>query len=142
MLILCARACVHIEEFYAQKCLYDRVVEFSQLFRTALPDLYEHFESEEVSLQSWALPWFEYLLSKELPIECVSRLWDVYFSQEDGLDLHPFICLAILRTSKDFLDELESCEIVGFLGRLPQLDVEFIVNEAISLRAELLLAVQ
>ena len=41
--------------------------------------------------------------------ECTLRLWDTYFSSEEGWDLHIYVCLAILRqcsvsTSLCFID--------------------------------------
>lgn len=104
---------------------------FLTLFRTLLPDLYAHFEDEDVisdNNSSWSYLWITGLLAKELPIECVARLWDTYFSIDVNFfgDLHVYVCLAILSFLKDNLEELEQSEISGTLGRLPLLDMDHV----------------
>lgn len=62
------------------------------MFRMLLPELHNHFgkfikfyhvilDEEEVNFRYWAASWFENFLSKELPIECVLRLYDAYFAK-------------------------------------------------------------
>ncbi|RUO95801.1 rab-GTPase-TBC domain-containing protein [Jimgerdemannia flammicorona] len=104
------------------------------LFRFGIPDLYpfmsnslrqgEHYICYKVDLNEWATSWLQYLLAKELQPENLMRLWDTYFAIPDPLDFHPFICLAILRTAKENLEELEQSEIRTLLLRLPPMDME------------------
>jgi len=47
-----------------------RLANFLMLFRTLLPDVYNHFEDEEVDNKEWSTSWCQYLLAKELPLEC------------------------------------------------------------------------
>ena len=42
---------------------------------------------------SVCLPPVQHLLSRSLPVECVLRLWDTYFSCDEGYDLHIYACL-------------------------------------------------
>ena len=42
------------------------------LFMTFLPDLYRHFEDEEVDIKGFSKAWFQSLLAKELPLDCKS----------------------------------------------------------------------
>ncbi|KAJ3191108.1 hypothetical protein HK101_008087, partial [Irineochytrium annulatum] len=113
-----------IEEYYAASDLSVRLSRFLMLFRTFMPDLYDHFEEEEVDLKDWATSWFLYFLSRELPLECLLRLWDTYFASEDGLSLHLYLCLAILRSQKENLEDLEQSEIHAVLLRLPFMDMD------------------
>jgi hypothetical protein len=71
-----------------------------------IPDLYDHFMDEEIDVKDWLSNWFSNILSKELPLDCVLRLWDTYFSIEEanGLELHTFVCLAILLQCKEDLE--------------------------------------
>lgn len=73
------------------------------LLRSLQPDLLSHFEEEEVDLRRLVAPWFETLLSKQLPIDCILRLWDQYISSA-GLELHVYTCLAILQFYKEDLE--------------------------------------
>ncbi|RKP02079.1 hypothetical protein CXG81DRAFT_29592 [Caulochytrium protostelioides] len=123
-------------EHFAVHDLNERMAHFLMLFRSLLPDLYNHFEEEEVSLHSWMLPWIQFLLAKELSMPCLMRLWDTYFSAPDGLGLHVYVLLAILSYCKDSLEELEQSEILSMLLRLPHLDMDQIISHAYRIRYE------
>eukprot|EP00732_Lithocolla_globosa_P005492 Lithocolla_globosa_v1_NODE_5714_length_1197_cov_28.175131.p1 type:complete len:287 gc:universal NODE_5714_length_1197_cov_28.175131:861-1(-) len=116
----------------------ERIVKFIMLFRTFLPELFNHFEEEEVAPKEWANDWIRLLLAKQLPLPCVERLWDTYFANLDtALDLHIYVCLAILKLLKEELEDLEHSEVVGFLKRLPaNMDMGQIIAEAHTLRRD------
>ena len=73
---------------------------------------------------SWAADWLFRLLSKELSLPCLLRLWDTYFSEPEGLELHPYVCLAVLKFFSDQLDDLEHSEILAFVRCLPSMDMD------------------
>lgn len=146
--------------FAPTKVLSDRVLHFMTLFRVAIPDLWNYFQEEEVSCLNWVTSWHQFLLSKELNLECVLRLWDFYWTiienPHEMLDFHAFVCLgtyraspvlyeelmffsylAILRQCKDQLEELEHSEIQSFLCRLPPLQIDILLQSAMSIRHEL-----
>ncbi|KAH6560900.1 hypothetical protein BASA50_006244 [Batrachochytrium salamandrivorans] len=126
------------DELMSVRDLNQRLANFLMLFRILMPDLYNHFEEEQVNFREWATSWFQYLLSRELPLECVMRLWDTYFSITDGLSLHVFVCLAMLSHVKDNLEELEQSEIHSLLLRLPALDMDKIISHAFRIKYEVL----
>lgn len=66
----------------------------------------------------------QFLLAKELPMDCVLRLWDTYFSCAEGLGLHLYTMLAILVNFHEELIELEHSELKGFLQHLPEMDMD------------------
>ncbi|KAJ8325193.1 hypothetical protein O5D80_006141 [Batrachochytrium dendrobatidis] len=129
---------VQTDELLATKDLNSRLANFLMLFRILMPDLYNHFEEEEVNFRDWATSWFQYLLARELPLECVMRLWDTYFSMPSGLSLHVFVCLAMLSHVKDNLEELEQSEIHSLLLRLPVLDMDKIISHAFRIKYEVM----
>merc|ERR1712107_308243 len=104
---------------------------FLMLFRSRLPLLFTHFEEEDLESSEWASSWIQWLLCRELPFDCCLRLWDTYFASPDGhgleLELHSFICLAILENFQADLIELDYSELVLFLRQLPSLDIDRIV---------------
>ncbi|KAJ2069225.1 hypothetical protein GGI08_000468 [Coemansia sp. S2] len=114
-----------------------RVAQFLSYFRTLMPELYDYFEEEELDVGEWASSWLRYLLAKELPIQSVLDLWDVYFATPDYVALHPFVCLAILRHLKDSLEDLEQSEIRSMLLRLPKMNINRIVSQAYNIRSEI-----
>ena len=40
------------------------------LFKAIMPDLFKHFEEEEVDIKDFSKSWFSCLLAKELPVDC------------------------------------------------------------------------
>ncbi|KAJ1961964.1 hypothetical protein GGI12_002943 [Dipsacomyces acuminosporus] len=114
-----------------------RIAQFLSYFRTLMPELYNYFEEEDVDISEWASSWLRYLLAKELPIQSVLQLWDVYFALPDFVAFHPFVCLAILKHLKDSLEDLEQSEIRSMLLRLPKMNISQIVNQANNIRSEI-----
>lgn len=111
-----------------------QVATFLTLFRTTLPELHSYFEEEEVDIIGFATNWLQHLLAGELRIEDLMRLWDTYFALPDFMDLHLYVCIAILTNCKDSLEELDRSETRSMLDSLPPLDVDRIINEAINIR--------
>eukprot|EP01112_Ceratiomyxa_fruticulosa_P018900 TRINITY_DN6110_c0_g1_i1.p1 TRINITY_DN6110_c0_g1~~TRINITY_DN6110_c0_g1_i1.p1 ORF type:complete len:293 (-),score=39.34 TRINITY_DN6110_c0_g1_i1:218-1096(-) len=113
------------------------VLRFMMYFRTLIPSLYHHFEEEEVSMNDWAMIWFQYLLSSILPFHCLLRLWDTYFAVDIGLGLHTYVCLAILLNCAEELLELENTGIISLLHHLPIMDMDKIIAQAYNIRDEI-----
>ncbi|CBQ69509.1 conserved hypothetical protein [Sporisorium reilianum SRZ2] len=111
-----------------------QVATFLTLFRTTLPELHAYFEEEEVDIIGFATNWLQHLLAGELRIEDLMRLWDTYFAMGDFMDLHLYVCIAILTNCKDSLEELDRSETRSMLDSLPPLDIDRIINEAINIR--------
>ena len=106
-----------------------RVGKFMSLFRSLLPDLYQHFDDEELDTNDWAVSWLQHLLSRELQLDCLLRLWDAYLGVDDDFNIHPYVCLAILDKCKEDLEELEHSELLTYVRCLPPLDMnEILVN--------------
>ena len=117
--------------------LNERLANFMMLFRSTQPELVNYFEEEELYPNEWAPSWLQFLLARELPLACILRLLDTYFTNENFLDLHMYVCLAILEISKETLMELEYSEIKGYLSSLPELDMHRVIIQAINLREEI-----
>ncbi|KAI9178760.1 hypothetical protein H9P43_005422 [Blastocladiella emersonii ATCC 22665] len=66
-------------QFYSRP-IGQHVVELSALLRSALPDLYNYLDEEEVDAKEWLPSWLRYGLARELPLASLLRLWDVYFA--------------------------------------------------------------
>lgn len=115
---------------------------FMMLFRETQNQLYVHFYEEELEPNDWALSWYvkfylisrvKTLLSRQLSMKSICRLWEIYFSIND-FDLHLFVCLAILQHHKVTLIELNLSELITFLNYLGDLDVDKMVKSAYNIR--------
>ncbi|CAG8540507.1 550_t:CDS:2 [Acaulospora colombiana] len=107
-----------LDEYNSTHNINERVANFMTLFRSVIPDFY--FEDEEVDINEWASSWLQFLLSRELQLEDLMRLW------------------AVLKHTRENLEELEHSEIRTLLLRLPAMDMEQIINQAFNFRHEIL----
>jgi TBC1 domain family member 2 len=129
---------IQLDDYFSQHDLNERVANFLMLFRLLLPEVHNHLEEEDIDFKEWATSWCQFLLSKELPLNCVLRLWDTYFSAQDGIQMHVFVCLAILRNLEPHFAELEQSEIRALLLKLPQLDMDQIISQAYDIKDEVM----
>lgn len=127
-----------IEQDFAVDSIPNKVSRFMMYFRSVQPELFNHFEEEEINSNDWAPSWLQFLLSYELPLDCVMRLWDTYFSDPQGLELHLYVCLTVLTNCAEELLEMDNSEILSFLQHLPVMDMEVIIAQAHNLRDEIL----
>jgi hypothetical protein len=45
----------------------------------------------------WLQSWLQFMLSVELPLPSLLRLWDFYFSDDECVHMHMFVCLGVLQ---------------------------------------------
>lgn len=57
-----------LEDWYAPKVLGEHVSHFQMLFLALIPDLYAHFEDEDLDMTEIGRAWFQSLLARELPL--------------------------------------------------------------------------
>lgn len=88
------------------------------LFEYNLPKLYKHFKEQKVRADLYLIEWIFTLFSKSLPLDVMSRVWDVYFRDQEEFLFRT--ALGILRMYKDQLLQMDFIHIVQFLTRLPE----------------------
>jgi len=126
-----------IDHHYSENPVPHTVAYFLTCFRSFLPELYNHFEEEELDSTEWVVMWLGLLLANALPLNCVLRLWDTYFAHDTPLHLHIYVCLAILMELQEDLMDLDHFEIKSYLQRLPSMDMDQIIAQAYNLQAEI-----
>ncbi|KAK8864418.1 hypothetical protein IAR55_001666 [Kwoniella newhampshirensis] len=114
--------------------LPSRLASFLTLFRLAIPELHSYCEDEQVPFVQVGLSWMTTLLSKEMWLGDVLRLWDAYLASDDMFALHCYVCVAILATCKETLEELDGSEAKLMLLDLPPMDVDRLLQDAANLR--------
>ncbi|RSH78096.1 uncharacterized protein EHS24_002552 [Apiotrichum porosum] len=132
--------------FYSFEKLVDRLSSFPPLpsrlgtilglFRSALPDLHAYFEDEQVPMIAVAMSWMTTLLSREMWLGDVLRLWDSYLAADNMFALHCYVCVAILATCKETLEELDGSEAKLMLLDLPPMDVDRLLQDAANLKVQ------
>ncbi|KAK4688714.1 hypothetical protein P7C73_g1408, partial [Tremellales sp. Uapishka_1] len=111
-----------------------RLASLLTLFRFALPELHSYFEDEQVPFYEVALCWLRTLLAREMWLGDVLRLWDAYLAADDMFALHCYVCVAILGTCKETLEELDGSEAKLMLLDLPPMDVDRLLQDAGNLK--------
>ena len=107
---------------------------------------YRFLEEEQCSGGAWLASWLQFLLARDLPLPCLLRLWDTYFSyhashgREATLQLHIYVCLAILEACNEELMELDESEVLWYLRHLPLLDMGQVITNAFNINDDFALA--
>lgn len=128
----------------------DLMSKFIAALRELLPAVANHFDSEDV-LRSfggdqWLVWWLKWFGAKTFWYLDLARLWDIYFSwrpdAEDSIfpgnptpqETHMFTCLALMKSLRSKIMELDQSEIRQLLSNLPpSKDIESVVEEAVTL---------
>ena len=120
-------------------------VAFMTLLRHMLPELYSFLEEEQSCGGSWLGSWLQFFLARNLPLPCLLRLWDTYFAyaashgREATLQLHIYVCLAILEACDEDILELDEAEVLWYLTHLPTtLDMGQIITSAFNIKDDVI----
>ncbi|GAA98486.1 uncharacterized protein L969DRAFT_49974 [Mixia osmundae IAM 14324] len=101
--------------------------------------LWTHQNQLGIEPQIWGIRWLRLLLSRELPLQSVLRLWDGLFAEDPSLQLLDFVCLALLERIRDQLLAADYSSYLQALLRYPipsdsELEVPLLLQQAILLR--------
>jgi len=119
-------------------------VAFMTILRHTLPELYSYLEEEQCNGGTWVASWLQFLLARDLPVPCVLRLWDTYFAWyashggDETLQLHIYVCLAILEACHEEVMELDDAEIIWYLTHLPTLDMGQVITQAFNIKDDVI----
>ena len=119
-------------------------VAFMTLLRHTMPELCFFLEEEQCEGGEWLASWLQFLLARDLPLPCLLRLWDTYFARtashgrEATLQLHIYVCLAILEACNEELMELDSAEVLWYLRHLPTLDMDQVLTQAFNIQEDVI----
>jgi len=79
-----------------------------------------HFQKESMEFMHFSFRWMLCLLTRELNVAALSRLWDSYFAEGENFTyFHVYVCTALLETWSSELQTLEFSELMLFLQHLP-----------------------
>ena len=83
-----------------------------------MPSLHRHFEEQKVKPDLYLIEWVFTLFSKSLPLDVMSRVWDVFFRDQEEFLFRT--SLGILNLYKETLVRMDFIHIVQFLTKLPE----------------------
>ena len=90
------------------------------LIQQADPDVLKHLEDLEIDFITFAYRWVSCYLTREFDIYQTIRIWDTYFSEDEGFSqFHCYVCAALfLHFSKDLM-QMGFQDALMFLQNLP-----------------------
>lgn len=112
-----------------------QLAEFSELLSAELPQLAAHFVDEGVTVELFAIPWLLTLFAHVLPLPNVLQLWDVLLAHWDDPrveSLPLYVAISVLRQSEAQLLVLDFNEILLHLSRLPPIDLDGALRDAVA----------
>lgn len=108
----------YFQTFYRFNNIEKYLQLFSDLLNAHLPKLSAHFQQMSIEANCFALDWFFTIYSKSLPLDVVSRIWDLFFRDGDVFIFRTAI--AILSLYEERLCQLDTFHCLQFLTRLPE----------------------
>jgi len=98
--------------------------------------LHKHFEANKLEYFQFSFRWMNCLLTRELPLPLVIRLWDTYLSEGEAFaSLHVYFCTAFLKNFSQELCQMDFNSLMRYLQSLPtaswdQEKVEVLLSQA------------
>eukprot|EP01088_Endostelium_zonatum_P015319 TRINITY_DN3699_c0_g1_i1.p1 TRINITY_DN3699_c0_g1~~TRINITY_DN3699_c0_g1_i1.p1 ORF type:complete len:430 (-),score=85.52 TRINITY_DN3699_c0_g1_i1:21-1310(-) len=135
----------NIQDHYTanQPGIQRQINQFERLIYACKKNLFNHLKSNGVISNMYAYRWMNNLLTREIPVELVPRMWDTYFSEESNAweEFHVFVSAGLLMRFGEEVERKKNLEgLVLFLQRLPtedwsERDVEELLSEAYLLKS-------
>ena len=77
------------------------------LVQQADPDVLAHLEELDINFMDFAYRWVSCYLTREFDIYQTIRLWDTYFSEDEGFSqFHCYVCAALLLNFSDDIKQM------------------------------------
>ncbi|CAF0853142.1 unnamed protein product [Didymodactylos carnosus] len=108
----------YFQTFYRFNNIEKYLLLFEQLLNFYLPNLSEHFSRMSIKPDCFAFDWFFTMYSKSLPLDIVSRIWDIYY--RDGDEFVFRTALGILALYEKRLLNMDTFHCLQFLTKLPE----------------------
>uniref|UniRef100_T1JI64 Rab-GAP TBC domain-containing protein n=1 Tax=Strigamia maritima TaxID=126957 RepID=T1JI64_STRMM len=100
-----------------------QMYQLSRLIHDTYPDLYQHFENQEIAPTLYAAPWFLTMFASQFPLGFVARVFDLLFL--DGMEVVFKVALVLLGNHKELIMQCTTFEsVMEFLKTtLPSLGI-------------------
>ena len=111
---------IHIN-YIQQSGVNQMIKKLKEIIKFADIDLFFHLQKLQINFVQFAFSWMNCYLTREFNIILIIRMWDTYFSEDDGFNnFHIFVCACLLLNFSDNLKQIDNFnEIIKFLKNLP-----------------------
>lgn len=130
---------IHDQYTHGQPGLRRATNQVSGLLRRVDSELAKHLDQECMPMLQICFRWLNCLLTRELPLRAIVRLWDTCIAEAQGFEkFFPYVCAAFLCHFSETLRQLQAEDLHLFLQDLPTKDwtdddVETLLSEAFIL---------
>ncbi len=92
-----------------------------EIIRLVDEDLYKHLNILDIAFIKFSFRWMNCYLMREFSLKNIVRMWDSYFSEDDGFNnFHLYVCAGLLLNFSEKLKKMtEFQEVIMFLQNLP-----------------------
>lgn len=132
---------LHENYIYAQTGIQKNLIQLRDLVQRVDGRVHRHLSDNNVDYVQFSFRWFNNLLTRELPQECILRLWDTYLAEGEHFPhFVKYVCAAFLLSWRETLllkGDFQS--LMVFLQNLPTekwkvSDMSLVVAEAYRLK--------
>lgn len=105
----------------AQPGIQQKVVQLKKLIQRVDYTLHQHLMQHNIDYLQFSFRWLNNLLTRELPLRCIIRLWDTYLAENETFSLFQlYVCAAFLLYWREkLLLENDFQGLMLFLQNLP-----------------------
>ena len=109
---------------YNQPGIINMIKRMEKIIQVVDKSLYEYLKKMDVDFMQFCFRWMNCFLIREFPEKLMLRMWDAYFSEENGFgDFHLYVCACLLLNLSEKLKKMEDFQdLIVFLQNIPTHD--------------------
>jgi hypothetical protein len=125
---------------YSQLFISQQITFIKKLLEKIDLELLNHFEKEEIILDSFLIRWLFVLFAQEFHLDTTINFWDRMFTQKNKINFLCYVSVALLINNRDLLIKMDSLEIMTFSQSFGEKfkgkEISEIVKKAIEIKME------
>ena len=125
---------------YSQLFISQQITFIKKLLEKIDLELLNHFEKEEIILDSFLIRWLLVLFAQEFHLDTTINFWDRMFTQKNKINFLCYVSVALLINNRDLLIKMDSLEIMTFSQSFGEKfkgkEISEIVKKAIEIKME------
>ena len=104
-------------------------------------DLYNHFENENVSLETFLMRWLLVLFAQEFQLDTTINFWDRMFTQKNKINFLCYVSVSLLIYNRNLLLNMDCVGIMEFSKKFGEKftgkEISEIVKKAIEIKEKI-----
>ena len=126
---------------YSQLFISQQIKFIKKLLEKFDLELLNHFEKEEIILDSFLIRWLLVLFAQEFHLDTTINFWDRMFTQKNKINFLCYVSAALLINNRNLLINMDSIEIMAFSQSFGEKfkgkEISEIVKKAIEIKLQI-----